>query len=96
MIRAANGREALDTLRAPDAAIDIVLTDVRMPVMDGTELYQCAQEELGQMVPRFVFLTGWPGLDAADFLQERPSLEVIQKPVSRAELLEAIAGVLAA
>jgi len=35
---ASNGREALDVLKAEEAAVDLVLADWNMPEMDGLEL----------------------------------------------------------
>lgn len=34
-LNAANGREAIDLIEAEDASVDLVLTDMMMPVMDG-------------------------------------------------------------
>lgn len=40
ILEASNGREALDKLRACSAAppVDLILTDINMPVMDGEQL----------------------------------------------------------
>lgn len=40
ILEASNGREALDKLRAQTArpAVDLILTDINMPVMDGEQL----------------------------------------------------------
>jgi len=40
---AVNGAEALALLQQPDGGIELMLTDVTMPVMDGLELVQAAK-----------------------------------------------------
>jgi signal transduction histidine kinase len=57
---AANGEEALAAL-ANGADYDLVLSDIRMPVMSGTELYARLRETHPALARRFVFVTGHPG-----------------------------------
>ncbi len=53
---ASNGREALETLRS--TWIDIVLTDVNMPVMNGEEFLVCmAADEVLRTIPVLVVST---------------------------------------
>jgi two-component system chemotaxis response regulator CheY len=42
-LEASNGQEALDMLH--ENWVDIVLTDVNMPVMDGEQLVSCMEED---------------------------------------------------
>ena len=51
-----NGREALDKLAAQ--AYDVVLSDVRMPGLDGPALYEEARRLHPGQERRFVFITG--------------------------------------
>jgi two-component system cell cycle sensor histidine kinase/response regulator CckA len=53
---AADGEEALDLIRARDGAVDVVLSDILMPNMDGIELAVRAQSEFPGI--HFVFMTG--------------------------------------
>jgi CheY-like chemotaxis protein len=68
--------------------IDLVLTDVRMPVMDGITLVK----ELGQMsthLPHVILITGFSDLS----LREAYELgvdAVVEKPIHREELLAAM------
>lgn len=82
---AANGVEALRLLEA--GGVDVLLTDVRMPVMDGVELARCASA-LGAP-PHVIFTTAYDdyaveafALDATDYLV---------KPVRAGRLAEALA-----
>jgi signal transduction histidine kinase/HPt (histidine-containing phosphotransfer) domain-containing protein len=61
---ACNGREALEALLADPKAVDIVLMDLQMPVMDGHEAFRRAEQELGDRRPPIVALTA--GAIAAD------------------------------
>jgi|SRR5665213_1766876 len=52
-MQASNGQEALDLLRAN--WIDIVLTDINMPVLNGEQFLQCmAEDEMLRTVPVLV------------------------------------------
>jgi two-component system NtrC family sensor kinase len=53
---APNGALALDRLR--QTTYDLVLSDIRMPELDGLSLYQEVQRLHPEMSRRFVFLTG--------------------------------------
>ncbi len=78
-----NGQVALDYLH--DHPVDVVLSDVRMPVLTGTELAQCIREQ--RLSPLVVFLSGY-----ADFEYARQALvhgvrNYILKPVKFDEIV---------
>ena len=52
----ADGRAALEKIEG--AAYDLILCDVRMPGLDGPELYRALRLLHPALLPRFVFLTG--------------------------------------
>lgn len=58
VIEAGDGLEAFDILCSRMSAIDLVLTDIEMPVMGGTELCRRIRRELGLAHLPVVFLTG--------------------------------------
>ncbi len=54
---AANGRVALDMIEEKHP--DIVITDIKMPVIDGLELVRICRERYGDTYPHFIFLTSY-------------------------------------
>ena len=58
---AENGKEGLDLIRKLDP--DIVLTDIKMPIMDGLTMLEKASEELYKIVP--IILTSYSEFDYA-------------------------------
>jgi CheY-like chemotaxis protein len=53
---AANGRQALARLQG--RVYDLILSDLRMPELDGPGLYRTLEQEYPALCQRFVFLTG--------------------------------------
>jgi CheY-like chemotaxis protein len=81
---AEDGAEALKILAAKK--IDLILSDVRMPVMDGITLLKKVKET-GARTPGVIFITGFsdvPLRDAFDMGVEA----ILEKPITREELLE--------
>ena len=54
---AINGQAALKIIE--EKSPDIVITDVKMPVMNGLEMIKICRERLGQSCPKFVILTSY-------------------------------------
>ena len=89
---AEDGVAALGFLRAREAPIDVVVTDLAMPQMDGFTLIR----ELRKLSPqtRVVLMTGYvDAVELAERSAERPDL-VLPKPVRPPELLAAVSTVL--
>ncbi len=75
---ASNGALALERLSA--APYDVILCDVKMPVLDGQELHRRLQRSRPELVSRLVFITGDSlSPDTSAFL-ERTRLPVLMKP----------------
>lgn len=53
---AANGLVALDKLAA--GTYEVILSNVKMPELDGPGLYREVARRYPELVPRFIFLTG--------------------------------------
>src|SRR5438105_2305419 len=93
VVAAADGGEALDALTRERGKFDLLLTDIRMPVMDGIALALAAARDHPELT--ILLMTGYAdqrerahGLDALIH-------EVVAKPFSIAELKSAVAGALA-
>ena len=91
VVQARNGREALERL-ADDGSIDLVLSDLVMPVMSGRELAR----ELSSRRPELpvLWISGHPWEPALGDAPRQPAEPVLQKPVAAAALREAVAGAL--
>lgn len=82
------GAAALELAAA--TRFDLVLCDLIMPEMSGREVFE-ALKELDPMIHRrFVFMTGATVTSEARAFAERVEAPVLEKPFSRAELLNVI------
>lgn len=86
ILLARSGNEALSLTEEHFAPVDLLLTDVDMPWMDGPTLWQTLRER--HPAARVVFMSGqWhPELDGAPF---------VSKPFNATQLLNAVRRVLA-
>jgi signal transduction histidine kinase/ActR/RegA family two-component response regulator len=82
-------KEAL-RLFGQDRTFDVVLCDLQMPDMSGSELFEAVKKRWPKLAQRFIFITGGAcSQEAREFL-ESPGLISIHKPFQAAELLELI------
>ena len=90
---AANGAEALERLER--ARFDLILSDVRMPGLDGPAFYQALEERHPELVGRVVFMTGnILTEDTADFFAATGS-PCLRKPFEAEDLERVFEQVLA-
>ncbi len=91
---AANGVVALDKLRGQ--AYDLVLSDLRMPELDGPGLYQELERHHPGLCRRIIFLTGDAlGPETRAFL-ERIAAPTVSKPFAWEEVRRVVQRVLRA
>jgi CheY-like chemotaxis protein len=90
---AADGAEALDLLKRENGGFDLILADIKMPVMDGIALALAVARDYPELP--ILLMTGYAdqrerasGLDAL-------ICDVIAKPFSIAEIKFAVAAALA-
>jgi len=94
VMTAADGGEALDILIAEDGRFDLLLTDIKMPMMDGIALALATARDYPDLP--ILLMTGY-----ADQRERASGLQaiiqdVVTKPFSIAEIRAAVAGALAA
>ncbi len=83
---ATNGVEAMAAIEK--TAFDLVLADIRMPEMSGTELYLRLRESRPELARRFVFVTGHPGENALAAEIAKWNVPLIAKPFTLAQMTE--------
>lgn len=96
VLTAENGSEALEILRQRGREIDLVVTDVIMPVMGGRELYAEARAA-GFTEVTFLFTSGYtsPGGAGQDF-HLAPDMHFLRKPWTLNELLDQVTALMLA
>ena len=87
MHEARNGQEALKVFDQHGDAIDLLLTDLRMPYMGGAELAQTLRARAATL--KLICVSGYPGSAET----EMPS-DFLAKPFSREDLLAKVREVL--
>jgi DNA-binding NtrC family response regulator len=83
---AENGEKALEVLRAKN--IDLVLSDVKMPEMDGLDL----SRKLRESYPKIpvVLMTGYPSVDSVIDALRNKVVDYIVKPFNINQLYKAV------
>ncbi|OFZ14007.1 MAG: hypothetical protein A2Z20_10295 [Bdellovibrionales bacterium RBG_16_40_8] len=89
VIGAANGRVARDII--PSAGIDLLITDVQMPFMDGVELLSWVKKN--QPVP-VIIMTGFSHLFKTQSAIEYGADAFLSKPFESKEMLETINSII--
>ncbi len=82
-----NGEDALEliTVKKPD----LVVTDIRMPVMDGLDLIQAAAE--AGMATEFIIISGYNDFRYAQQAMRFGVVDYVLKPVDQDDFLQALA-----
>ena len=68
-----------------------MLSDIRMPEMDGAEFYRAAVAQQHELASHFLFFTGDTGNPQSWRFVEDVRVPVIAKPFTRQALLRAVA-----
>ena len=89
---AASGREALRVLEA--GAFDLVLSDVRMPGIDGAGLYEALAARWPQLRRRVVLISGDAEPERFSALLRDGDVRFLEKPFTAAALLRIVRQVL--
>lgn len=92
VLSAANGLEALEMFEQHAGRIDLLLTDVIMPGMNGRQL----AEKLKELMPglRVLYMSGYTDNAIAHHGVLDPGMTLINKPFNAPELASKVRGVL--
>lgn len=90
---AADGLEALEYLEEVDGDVDIIVSDVVMPEMDGPTLLREMRERYGDTI-KFVFVSGYAEDAFAKNLPENAEFSFLPKPYSIVDLTTKVKEVL--
>ena len=85
---AASARAALD--RLAEGGFDLLIVDIRMPEMDGMELYKEVSQRHPEMAKRILFITGDALSGDTGLFLEKTGRTVVAKPFDLEELLRTV------
>jgi C4-dicarboxylate-specific signal transduction histidine kinase/CheY-like chemotaxis protein len=91
VVTACSGREALERMAA--GRYDVILTDIRMPDLDGRALFQEIERRWPECVGRVVFVTGDTLASALREFAVESGCPVIEKPFLPADVRRVIAEI---
>ena len=93
VVATADGSEALDTLQSEVSGFDLLLTDIKMPVMDGIALALAVARDFPKLP--ILLMTGYADQRERVSGLEALICDVISKPFALAEIKFAVASALA-
>lgn len=88
VIEAANGEEALEVAKIHAGQIDMMISDVIMPGMDGPSLLRHAREYLGDAP--VMFISGYAEAEFSDLLEGESNVSFLPKPIDIKTLAETV------
>lgn len=83
---ASNGQEAIELLQ--NINVDVVITDMRMPIMDGVELAKRCQQEFPHV--KVIVLSGYSDFEYVRNSMKQGVKDYLLKPVAPDELVETL------
>ena len=93
VLEAANGEEALEVINATEETIDLIVTDVVMPGMDGHTLVQFVRQEIPDM--KVILISGFAENVIPGGIDENAGFSFLPKPFSLKDLAAKVKSVLA-
>lgn len=82
-----NGKEALEMIK--DLEPDLVITDIRMPLVDGLDLIRSVKEH-SQLDPFFIIISGYNDFNYAQQALRYGVHDYIMKPIDEEEMTAAL------
>jgi signal transduction histidine kinase/CheY-like chemotaxis protein len=88
VLTAGNGREALSIIDQPESRVDLILSDLDMPEMDGLQL--CREVRAQAIDVPIIIVSGYISDDTLTELQSLSVAECLVKPIDVDQLLELV------
>jgi len=88
VVEAANGSEGVQLSKTCKA--DLILSDVRMPEMDGLAMLEALRKEPATARTPFIFMTGRPDETDLHRAYESGAADYLVKPIPTSDLVAAI------
>jgi len=88
VIEASDGEEALELAEAHAGTIDLLISDVIMPGLDGPSLLKKARQYLGSAP--VMFISGYAEAEFSDVLEGEPGVTFLPKPIDIKSLAEKV------
>jgi len=86
VVTSLSGEEALEHASTGD--FDLILSDIRMPAMDGIELVRRIREKTPDIA--VIYMTGYANLNSAKDAIKQGAIDYIMKPFELAEIRQAV------
>ena len=90
---AADGAQGLDRIRAAQGGYDLVVSDIRMPEMDGIEMAQAAAAAFPSL--RILLMTGYADQRERAHGLDQIVRDVVSKPFTLADIRRIVTATLA-
>ena len=90
VIEAADGAAALPLALSADVQVDIILSDIVMPRLDGLQFIRAVRLQRDASEMPVILMTSQEGADSRELAFEAGANDYIQKPVTAAELLRRV------
>jgi two-component system cell cycle sensor histidine kinase/response regulator CckA len=84
VLQASTGAEAIELMNSEESGVDLVVSDVIMPEMDGPSMYKVLRETRPDL--KIVFMSGYPDEAFKNALDPDTKFAFLQKPFSLAQL----------
>ena len=94
VLEADNGENALDLINSTSEDIDLIISDVVMPGMDGHTFMQLVRQEMPHL--KFILISGYAEDVAGRKIERDPSIRFLPKPFSLKDLAGAVKEVMGA
>jgi len=92
VIKACDGREALNVLQQHAESIDVALLDIKMPGMDGLELLEAIKQSFADIV--VIMISGNADIAHAVQATKKGAYDFLEKPLDQTRILITIQNAL--